>query len=277
MELKDFVKDLSINMDSNNWKIYKQQAAALTIDVDSLTGDELADIINNGLKYDQVLEKIFQGDLKRLNAAVKKLMSTTEYPLYFVSEYYMKNKKAFKWFNFKTQTKLANPQLIGIENMTAEVIKYWLDDTTIQMYKETNMTNDFRFVVASNDKNIVTTVVNHKNFKSVASHYSLRDLLTKENLLTKTTFDKVLTRTMQIINSGRGWNTNFAKELAFLGQSQYLQVKHFGMFSNAQAEAIIEVAEKSNNPMDSATLEYLYSRTDSDVFLPQTAKDVFLF
>ena len=52
MRLEDFVKDLSINLNQNNWQAYKIQAASMLMDFDALSGEELAEIINTGLSYE---------------------------------------------------------------------------------------------------------------------------------------------------------------------------------------------------------------------------------
>ena len=119
--------------------------------------------------------------------------------------------------------------------------------------------------------------LNHKNFKIVASHYPLFKLIIDNStLLTKQTFDKVLARIMEIIKAGTNWNTNFSKELSPLGASPYLQVKHFELFTDVQAEAIIEVA-KNNNNLDASILTYLYARTGDEKFLSPTVKEIFIF
>lgn len=71
MTLEDFVKDVAINLDRNNVDLYKQQAIALTIDVDTLSGEELASMVQPIRSYDDLLQRIFQGDENFLPKAAK--------------------------------------------------------------------------------------------------------------------------------------------------------------------------------------------------------------
>ena len=82
---------------------------------------------------------------------------------------------------------------------------------------------------------------------------------------------------MQIIKSGNNWNTDFSKELSILGKSPFLEIKHFDLVSDVQASAIIETMKANNTVISPDLMEYLYQRTGDELFLPQTAKDVFLF
>lgn len=109
-----------------------------------------------------------------------------------------------------------------------------------------------------------------------SSYLFFKLIVDNSTLLTQQTFDKVLTRIMEIIKAGTNWNTNFSKELSPLGNSPYLQVKHFELFTDVQAEAIIEVA-KNNNTLDESTLTYLYARTGDETFLSPTVKEIFIF
>ena len=277
MTLEDFVKDVAINLDRNNVDIYKQQATALTMNVDDLNGEELASMIQPIRSYDIVLDKIFQGDEKKLKVAVTKIMQETNGTLTLAKEVYLKDPKLFKIFNYESKLVILNPENIAIKDMTDEVFNTWLDLPSNSMYKITNTSNNFRFLIYAEDKKKITTAINHKNFKRVASHYPLFKLIVDNStLLTQQTFDKVLTRIMEIIKAGTNWNTNFSKELSPLGNSPYLQVKHFELFTDVQAEAIIEVA-KNNNTLDTAILTYLYARTGDDKFLSPTVKEIFIF
>lgn len=277
MTLEDFVKDVAINLDRNNVDLYKQQATALTMDVDSLNGEELASMIQSIRSYDILLQRIFQGDEKKLKVSVTKIMQETNYTLTLAREVYLKDPKLFKIFNYETKLVILNPENIAIKDMTDEVFNAWLDLPTNSMYKITSTSNNFRFLIYSEDKKRITIAVNHKNFKKIPSQYPLFNLIiNNSNLLTKQTFDKVLVRIMEIIKAGTNWNTNFATQLSPLGSSPYLQVKHFELFTDVQAEAIIEVA-KVNNNLDESVLTYMYARTGDENFLPKAAKDIFIF
>ncbi len=277
MKLEDFVKDLALNLTPNNAPMYKEQAVALTIDVDTLDGEALASMIQNINNYDSVLNRIFQGDTKKLQKAVEKIMKETDYTLSIAQQFYLHNKKLFKIFNYKTRQWILNPEHIGILEMTNEVLNAWLDLPDNQMYSNTSTVNYFRYVLDTKDKSIITQVINHKNFNRIASHYAILDLLiNNESLLTKQTWDKVLTRICGIINTRSGWNTNFSKELSPIGKSPYLQIKHFELFTDVQSEAIIEIA-KLNKSLDVNLLTYLYARTNDTDFLPETVQNIFVF
>ena len=99
MRLEDFVKDLSINLNQNNWQSYKIQAASMLMDFDALSGEELAEIINTGLSYNDVLTKIFDNNIVALNKAVKKIMTETTYILHFVKDMYLNDKSSYAMLN----------------------------------------------------------------------------------------------------------------------------------------------------------------------------------
>ena len=280
MRLEDFVKDLSINLNQNNWQAYKIQAASMIMDFDALSGEELAEIINTGLSYNDVLTKIFDNNIVALNKAVKKIMTETTYILHFVKDMYLNDKSSYAMLNDTSKNFLARPSVIYVADMSDELFDDWIGNPSSDLYTLHNVHNRHNRmfeIINTFDKNLITKVVNHKNFKYLASHYPLIKLLSLDNLLTNSTFDKVLTRTMQIIKSGNNWNTDFSKELSILGKSPFLEIKHFDLVSDVQASAIIETMKENNTVISPDLMEYLYQRTGDELFLPQTAKDVFLF
>ena len=277
MRLEDFVKDLSINLNQNNWQAYKIQAASMIMDFDALSGEELAEIINTGLSYNDVLTKIFDNNIVALNKAVKKIMTETTYILHFVKDMYLNDKSSYAMLNDTSKNFLARPSVIYVADMSDELFDDWIGNPSSDLYTQYNTHNRLFEIINRSDKNLITKVVNHKNFKNLASHYPLIKLLSLNELLTKSTFDKVLVRTMQIIKSGNNWNTDFSKELSILGKSPFLEIKHFDLVSDVQASAIIETMKENNTVISPDLMEYLYQRTGDELFLPQTAKDVFLF
>ena len=277
MRLEDFVKDLSINLNQNNWQAYKIQAASMLMDFDALSGEELAEIINTGLSYNDVLTKIFDNNIVALNKAVKKIMTETTYILHFVKDMYLNDKSSYAMLNDTSKNFLARPSMIHVADMSDELFDDWIGNPSSDLYTQYNTHNRLFEIINTFDKNLITKVVNHKNFKNLASHYPLIKLLSLNELLTKSTFDKVLVRTMQIIKSGNNWNTDFSKELSILGKSPFLEIKHFDLVSDVQASAIIETMKANNTVISPDLMEYLYQRTGDELFLPQTAKDVFLF
>lgn len=277
MRLEDFVKDLSINLNQNNWQAYKIQAASMIMDFDALSGEELAEIINIGLSYNDVLTKIFDNNIVALNKAVKKIMTETTYILHFVKDMYLNDKSSYAMLNDTSKNFLARPSVIYVADMSDELFDDWIGNPSSDLYTQHNRLNRLYDIINRSDKKLITKVVNHKNFKNLASHYPLLKLLTLNELLTKSTFDKVLVRTMQIIKSGNNWNTDFSKELSILGKSPFLEIKHFDLVSDVQASAIIETMKENNTVISPDLMEYLYQRTGDELFLPQTAKDVFLF
>src|SRR5574344_418806 len=116
MRLEDFVKDLSINLNQNNWQAYKIQAASMLIDFDALSGEELAEIINTGLSYNDVLTKIFDNNIVALNKAVKKIMTETTYILHFVKDMYLNDKSSYAMLNDTSKNFLVRPSVISVEN-----------------------------------------------------------------------------------------------------------------------------------------------------------------
>ncbi len=277
MSLEDFIKDLSINLNQNNWKAYKIQASSMLMDFDALSGEELAEIINTGLSYNDVLTKIFDNKIVALNKAVKKIMTETTYILHFVKDMYLNDKSSYTMLNTASKNFLVKPSVISVEDMSNELFDDWIENPSSDLYTLHNVQNRMFEIINTFDKNLITKVVNHKNFKYLASHYPLIKLLSLDNLLTNSTFDKVLTRTIQIIKSGSSWNTDFSKELSILGKSPFLEIKHFDLVSDVQASAIIETIKDNNTPISKDLIQYLYQRTGDEAFLPQTAKDVFLF
>lgn len=277
MRLEDFVKDLSINLNQNNWQAYKIQAASMIMDFDALSGEELAEIINTGLSYNDVLTKIFDNNIVALNKAVKKIMTETTYILHFAKDMYLNDKSSYAMLNDTSKNFLAKPSVIYVADMSDELFDDWIGNPSSDLYTQHNIQNRLYDIINRSDKKLITKVVNHKNFKNFASHYLLLKLLTLNELLTKSTFDKVLVRTMQIIKSRNNWNTDYSKELSILGKSPFLEIKHFDLVSDVQASAIIETMKENNTVISPDLMEYLYQRTGDELFLPQTAKDVFLF
>lgn len=279
MKLEDFVKELAINLTADNASMYKQQASALIMDVDTLTGGELASMINIYNSYGMILKNIFDGDTKKMNRAIKKIMTETEYPLFFAFEFYYKDKSAFSWFNKKTKENIAKPSVIPPKDMTPEVMNYWLDNSESQIFIETNMLNEFKFVVNSNDKKVVSEVTNHKNFKYVASQYPLVDILVKkQELLTKDSFNKIFERAIKLINANSRWNTDFSKDLAPIIKIPYFEMKHYLMLTDAQKKGMYEYAVENNIEVVSSEIRIsLYEIDGDERFLPDDVKDIFIF
>ena len=241
-ELKDFIKELAVELNKNNVDEYKKRAAALVMDINSLSSEELAHMINSAKTYDEALE-LFNGDKKMLNAAVKKMMTETEYFLAIYKEYYMKNKKCFSWLNKITKMWISNPMYVPIEDMTDIVLTYWLDNPESKIYKDNSTLNPFFKVLETKNKKLIVKVINHKNFKLIPSHYPLVELLTRDDyvfLLTKKIFDKVFNILMKIIDS------DFSEELAPIIRLPYLEMKHFDMISTEQEIEMYEYAKQNN-------------------------------
>ena len=167
MRLEDFVKDLSINLNQNNWQAYKIQAASMLMDFDALSGEELAEIINTGLSYNDVLTKIFDNNIDALNKAVKKIMTETTYILHFVKDMYLNDKSSYAMLNDTSKNFLARPSMIHVADMSDELFDDWIGNPSSDLYTQYNTHNRLFEIINRSDKNLITKVVNHKNFKNL--------------------------------------------------------------------------------------------------------------
>lgn len=281
MDLKDFLKDLAVNLDKTNIDQYKQRAASFITDIDSMNGDGLAKILNTSSTYDSALRNIFNGDEKKLVSAVKKMMKESGQFLKFAVEFYIHHKDSFKWFNKFTKLWLANPDHLEVDMMTDEVFDYWLDKDDGKLWSDSSMVNPFFRVIDTKNKKLIMKVLNHKNFKNFKSHYAVRELVVSksyDSIMTKEMFDMAFTKTMEIISKGKGWNTDFSNELAPIIRSPYFDLKHLNLLTNTEQEiSMYEYAIKNNIKLNNEVMKYFYDITEDPDLLPDEAKEVFLF
>lgn len=278
MELRGFVKEVATKLNSNNVDEFKLKASQFIIDdLDSLSSDDLANIINTQMYYSKVAA-IFN-DTEKMLKAVKRLMKETTYSLLTVSEMVENHPEIYDYLNDASKNKLLTQDRFDALNSPLNIFKDWLDQSRNKLWIETNMTNPLQILIKDNvTKERIELILKHKNFKNFPSHYPLVVLLLeKDNLLTKDTFDKVLRRTMNIINTSRGWNTNFSKELAPLIKKQWFQETHFDLFSSAQLEGMRTLGKDLHKVLPKHIKEILHTKFGDEEFLSDEAKDVFLF
>lgn len=274
MELKDFVKELAIKLNKENVFEYKQKAASLVMD-EEMPIKDLVKIINSSIYYDDVLNMF--NNKKEMIDAVKRVMTETNDLLISAREFYLKNKRSFVWLNDETKKYLANPKILLTHHMTDKVFDYFINNTNSSIYTDSSKNNLLYNIFNSNDKKRVTAVVNHKNFKLIPSYPPLVSLLTTtgyETLLTKTTFNKVLTQLVAIMGKE---DIEMINTLSSIIKSPFIELKHIMMLPVDQQVDIYEYAKKNGIEINDDIRQYFYEITGDISMLPDKAKDVFMF
>lgn len=278
MNLKDFAKEVAIKLNSNNVDEFKIKATQLILDdLDSLSGDELSNIINTQMYYSKVTA-IFN-DTEKMLKAVKRLMKETKYALQTVSEMVSNHPELYDYLNDASKNELLGKDRFDASDFPDNIFKDWLDNSRNRLWTESNMNNPLKVLLQRDvSKDRIELIVNHPKFDNFQSHYVLFTLLIEhDNLLTKDTFDKVLRRAMDIISDAGAWNTNFAKELAPLIKKQWFQEAHFDLFTDAQLEGMRTLGKNLHNVLPKHIKEILHTKFGDEEFLSDEAKEVFLF
>lgn len=274
MNLEDFVKELAVKLNKDNFELYRRRAASLVIDKD-MDIDSLSKLINSTLYYDDLLGMF--DSKKEMMDAVKRVMKETDVLLTNAREFYRNNKKSFGWFNKTTKDWLASPSNLIFFDMTDKVVDHWLNNPNSDIYTDTTTTNHFFNAINTNNKKFVTKIINHKNFKKIPSFHPLVSLLTTrgyEDLLTKSTFDKVFLHLVSLMNK---YNVELIEVLTHVINHPLVELKYIEILPTEQQVSIYEYVKHYGIALHDDIMKFFFDITGDTDMLPSTAKDIFKF